>query len=113
MTGEGLYVKSRSLACLLFLPMVISSPTVDVSLNIKVSGFKENDYRGRLSGKSVWAQDDVSATMVDLKWQVIDTITDEQKLEALINFASKLANEAVDLDPRISDIVDEDFWDLV
>lgn len=113
MIGDGLYTKSRSLACLLFLPMVVSSPTVDGSLNIKVPGLEENDYRESLSGKNVWAQDEVSATMVDLKWQVIDSMTDEQKLEALTTFASKLANEAIDLDSRISDIVDEDFWDLV
>jgi hypothetical protein len=39
--------------------------------------------------------------------------TDEQKIEILQDFANKLINNQVDLDPEIEALVNEHFWELV
>lgn len=37
----------------------------------------------------------------------------KQKSQIMIDFVSKLVESSVDIDPKILDIVDEDFWDLL
>jgi len=42
-----------------------------------------------------------------------DKLSEEDKSKILENFAKKITEESIDLDPKITKLINEHFWELI
>lgn len=98
-----------------FLPLPLQNNiTASNIASIEDTAEKKNGFSQNISQvfntNSSWGN--TSSKTIELEWAASPT-DDKEKFKLITSFVNTLVKESIDLDPKFSKIVDDNFWDLV